>query len=525
MSSDQVRERIAALRADAQALGELLGQQAPSMGPDELFEVAGELQGVLNAGEGGQLVAAAHAACHETRLTGRGPVQVHHEVGFIDAMAPSEVSLATGVGQWAAGRRVALGAALAQRFPLLLGKVLAGEVCTGTVQRVVTVCEGLDKAACAKIDAIMAGKLADLDPGRVAAFTRRVATRVAGEQLRESQRRNRRDRFVETRPGPDGATWWSALLPAATSAVAWSAITTLGEQYAAADESLTADQARADAFTDLLLRNVDVTAKVTLGIPVITDTAAQESTAPAAATHCGAVPTEDAAPASAASDAAPRATPTAQRPCDGVRDQDARDQDTPGVGGQGLGEAFRISTMFSGCEIPGIGGIVPPTLVTLLQTVPLQVGRALLDARTGTVLETSTTAYRPTTGITDFVTTRDGTCRMWGCDRPARSCDLDHVRPWPAGDTSPANLGGLCRRHHRLKQRGRWTYVLHPDGTVIWTAPSGKQRTTHADHTIWPPDKAPPPQPGDEPERAAGTVDPTPGAATAPADDWGPPPF
>ena len=103
MSSSQVRERIAALRADAQALGELLALEAPGMEPDELFEVTGELQGVLNAGEGAQLVAAAHAASHETRLTERGPVQVHHDVGFIDAMAPSEVSLATGVGQWAGG--------------------------------------------------------------------------------------------------------------------------------------------------------------------------------------------------------------------------------------------------------------------------------------------------------------------------------------------------------------------------------------------------------------------------------------
>jgi hypothetical protein len=55
-----------------------------------------------------------------------------------------------------------------------------------------------------------------------------------------------------------------------------------------------------------------------------------------------------------------------------------------------LGEAFRISTVFSGCEIPGIGFIDVDTIETLLQTVPLDVARALLDARTGTVLETTT---------------------------------------------------------------------------------------------------------------------------------------
>ena len=331
------------------------------MAADELFEVAGELQGVLNAGEGAQLVAAAHAASHETRLTERGPVQVHHDVGFIDAMAPTEVSLATGVGQWAAGRRVALGAALAERFPLLLGKVLAGEVCTGTVQRVVTVCEGLDKAACAKIDAIMAGKLADLDPGRVAAFTRRVATRVAGEQLREAQRRTapgpvrgdpagpgrchvvvgvaargdlgggvvgdhdagrgvrRQGRVADRGPGPGGRVHRPA---------------------AAQRERHREGHPRHPRHHRHRTRDTARCARTPLG------TARQRI-------GCRA-----------------RLRPT--RP---PAPEDVPDEYAPGVGGQGLGAAFRISTMFSGCEIPGIGVIDADTIETLLQTVPAA-GRA-----------------------------------------------------------------------------------------------------------------------------------------------------
>jgi hypothetical protein len=101
-----------------------------------------------------------------------------------------------------------------------------------TVQKVVSVCEGLDAEACAKVEAALVGRIADLDPGRVASFTRRVATRVASDQLRAVTRRTARDRFVEVRPGPDGATWWTALIPAATSAAAWSAITTVGGEYA-----------------------------------------------------------------------------------------------------------------------------------------------------------------------------------------------------------------------------------------------------------------------------------------------------
>ncbi|HSO64810.1 MAG TPA: hypothetical protein VLQ78_06880, partial [Ornithinibacter sp.] len=78
MSSSQLRDRIGAMRVQAREVGELLAAQAASMPADELFEVAGALQGVLNATEGAQLVATAYAAAHETRLTDRGPVEVHH---------------------------------------------------------------------------------------------------------------------------------------------------------------------------------------------------------------------------------------------------------------------------------------------------------------------------------------------------------------------------------------------------------------------------------------------------------------
>ena len=75
---------------------------------------------------------------------------------------------------------------------------------------------------------------------------------------------------MQVSPGPDGTTDWWARLPAATSAAAWAAVRDLADQYARKDPALTVDQARADAFADLLLTNVTVTAKVTLGIPVIT---------------------------------------------------------------------------------------------------------------------------------------------------------------------------------------------------------------------------------------------------------------
>ena len=171
-------DRAAGLRAAMSQLGRDIAGQASGMAADELFELTGHLQGVVNAAEGTQVLVAAHAASHETRLTSRGPVEVHHEVGFVDAMAPSEVALATGTTVGVAGSRVQLGADLAERFPRLLEAVVSGVVTTGSARRVVTACEGLDAASCALVEEVLVGRLPELDPARVATVARRVAARI-----------------------------------------------------------------------------------------------------------------------------------------------------------------------------------------------------------------------------------------------------------------------------------------------------------------------------------------------------------
>ena len=87
--------------------------------------------------------------------------------------------------------------------------------------------------------------------------------------------------------------------------------------------------------------------------------------------------------------------------------------------------------------------------------------------------------YVPSAGLARFVRCRDLTCRFPGCDEPADHCDLDHTIPYPAGPTQASNLACLCRKHHLLKTFWGWRDVQLPDGTVIWTAPSGQTYTTH----------------------------------------------
>ena len=68
---------------------------------------------------------------------------------------------------------------------------------------------------------------------------------------------------------------------------------------------------------------------------------------------------------------------------------------------------------------------------------------------------------------------RDTECVFPHCHTPARSCDLDHVTPYPQGPTCACNLTPLCRRHHRAKTARRWAYVMVLPGSYYWRAPSG----------------------------------------------------
>ncbi len=85
--------------------------------------------------------------------------------------------------------------------------------------------------------------------------------------------------------------------------------------------------------------------------------------------------------------------------------------------------------------------------------------------------------YRPSTALAEFIRCRDLTCRFPGCDRPAEVADIDHTVPYPLGPTHASNLKLLCRIHHLLKTfyagPNGWRDRQEPDGTVVWTSPTG----------------------------------------------------
>ncbi|MGZ4566616.1 MAG: HNH endonuclease signature motif containing protein, partial [Blastococcus sp.] len=71
---------------------------------------------------------------------------------------------------------------------------------------------------------------------------------------------------------------------------------------------------------------------------------------------------------------------------------------------------------------------------------------------------------------------RDQGCVFAGCHAPTHWCELHHLLEWEfGGETSEANSGLLCERHHtkvhhgfRIERDpdGRW-HTYRPDGTEI----------------------------------------------------------
>jgi hypothetical protein len=253
---------------------------------------------------------------------------------------------------------------------------------------------------------------------------RRALARISPDLLRQRALRARAAcglrRWVEE-PGVDR---WEGTFPSEDAARAWAAIDALARQYITDGACTGIEAARGRALTDLVAGHATIETRLTLTVPaaVLDESAATGRTGTAA-------------------------------------------------GGADL------------VEVTGPAGNQPVLVsrawvTATAQATPVQV--APCHPVTGALLDTDTAGtYRPSTRLARLVRARDRRCRFPGCTVAAVFCDLDHVRPWPAGPTTATNLICLCRRHHRVKQRPGWQATLTPDGTITWADPTGRTRTTH----------------------------------------------
>ncbi|MFL0293319.1 DUF222 domain-containing protein [Mycobacterium sp. SMC-18] len=118
------------------------------------------------------------------------------------------------------------------------------------------------------------------------------------------------------------------------------------------------------------------------------------------------------------------------------------------------------------------GGVVPPAVLADLVARGAKVRTVASAADLDEVPR-----YRPSAAMDEFVRVRAMTCMFPGCDQPATASDIDHTIPWPVGPTHPGNLSPKCRKHHLLKTfyggPDGWQDRQQPDGTIVWTAPTG----------------------------------------------------
>ncbi|SDI88232.1 protein of unknown function [Frankineae bacterium MT45] len=337
--------------------------------------------------------------------------------------ANAEVSTALMISPRVAAFELSHAEQLVRKLPTTMGLlargVITGEHASVLARETVGV---KDPGVLARIEEAVLGRVVEQTPQLFARSVRRAVLTHNQVTAEQQHKEVVAKRTVEHTPRPDGMAEIWALLPAEDAAAVITAVRTLAG-HRSADDPRTADQRRADAFTQIFLD---------------------------ALTTPGQVPTRH-----------------GQRP--------------------GVQVTVALTTLLGLDDLPGElaeHGPVPAAVARRVAADPTGTWRRLItDPTTGGLLDYGRTRYTPPQDLTDFVLARDQVCSFPTCAVPAHDADLDHRVPYPNGPTSPDNLDPKCRRHHRLKHQTRWhtTTIRDDTGTHYqWTSPTGH---TYRNHT------------------------------------------
>ncbi|CAN7275345.1 DUF222 domain-containing protein [Knoellia sp. LjRoot47] len=408
---------------------------------EELLDVIEAAQRDKDAASARQALALAHLSAREPHLQEDGTtVEVHHGVGYQRMDAPELAAPRMGVSVHVASRRVGQAIDQLTRTPAVVDAMACGDLDERRAAAVTEETEFLSPGSAAAVVDLVAPRWAGLTVGPLRQLLARAAAIIDPEAVAAHADDERSRRGLTRRTGSHGTDAWRGEFLVEQSRTAWAAITELARRKVRDGTAPTLELARADALMELVLDHCDV------AVVVHTTRAADDESTGGGLREVGGLGTPGTTfvPRAWVDDA----TTSTEKTTRGDREL-VCDPDTGAL----------------------IAGDVPEALATG-RTRPARSRRA----------EEPTPAYRIPDGMARLVRLRDGGCRFPGCSTPARQCDLDHVRPWPTGPTSPSNLIALCRHHHRIKQRPGWTVHLHPDGRVTWHDP-----TAHAS-TTWPVD-------------------------------------
>lgn len=498
---------------------------ASSMDDAELESTLSATEAARRAVDAMELTLVAELNRHGERRGSDGLYRdVRLAVDQVSEMAPDALAVAIGVGPTEADRRCRLAARAATDLAELAALLASGRLNRRALEQVHKHTRDTDPETTQAIVEHLLGerrghpgsiRICEMEPHEVAKTCRRLINRLDPELMQARADANRATRLdVRSEPGPVGTSHLTATLPSEMAAALKAAVDSAAKPHLEADPSMPVGTARALGLADLALCGVEVSAEVRLGIPVIASAVSRLTFAPVQprcpgcrGTAAGPREMTDAEVRELLADDLEyeRATTETVRivagtgadEVDVLSEEWLPDVTTQVRSGSGVGagpgsDADRANNApwVSGTTIPGVGFIPPDVVAAIIGHVDTRVGRALLDARTGTLLETSTSRYAIPKAHREFVAARDGKCRMWGCERPVHStrlgwqADVDHATPWPDGATTPANLSALCRHHHRVKHSPRWTHRLNAEGSTEWVTPGGTHAFTFPVHAV-----------------------------------------
>ena len=362
----------------------------------------------------------------------------------------TEVALALGITESAAGQLLSTGHALASRLPGTLAALEAGQISKDVAAVMVGATAVVDDdTTVSEIERLVLPTAPGRSRESVRQQVNRQVVRLDPAGADERHQKARKQSHVSKWSDTDGMGWMKVHAPMEDIAAAWEALTGLAKAAKTPGDERSLDQRRVDVFADVWRGILDHGGFGDQLLPTQHGRKAHIDVM---------IPHDVLFPQAAAGGGARLASPS-EPPSPSERPSDKPAPTSAGV-----------------AEMRGYGPIAPGQARRIAAEGVWR--RLIYDPLSGTLMDYGTTRYVPPDSLKEFVVTRDQECPMVGCRQVSRSGELDHAVPFSkGGSTSERNLTAPCKHHHRAKDGGGWTLVINDDRSKTWTSPLGRKRT------------------------------------------------
>jgi hypothetical protein len=385
-------------------------------------------------------------------IAGEEPNQSSGIFGSVDDEEREDIATALRLSPTTAQNRIDVARVLVGHLPNTISALSSGEISTAhaTViarETATAIKNGLSEEAVFRVEQTALAHAEFHTPGQVASKVKTTIAKLAPEEFEEIVDRARDSRRVSCYPEADGMATVVAILPAEDAQTVMKSIEAYILKRNQDDEACTCDSKDGGADS--------------AGIGTC-DNCSQHSL----------VSNSEWSMLSADMKRADALTFIASQALASLAD-DVRPHRRPIT----ISVAIDLATLMGLAENPGqlAGyGAIPASVARRL-AADGNWQRFISDPTSGNLLDFGREKYTPPQELVDFLLARDRICRFPGCRRTGQSSDIDHAHSWESGgETNPANLGLLCRRHHRMKTHGGWSLESNPDGSCLWKSPKGK---------------------------------------------------